>query len=179
LVNTTTNTKEVAFSQTDAVKRPKVLKGDGYIVSVKGVEYMVLVGLLEEKPYEVFASKNQWELPKHFECEIHKKAKGKYNIYIPKTDQIIEDFNHEITDEEAVITRLLSTSLRHGVSVEFLCSQLAKTTGSIVSYGKAVYRVLSKYIGKQQTGESCPECSSKLIMEEGCKKCSGCGYSKC
>lgn len=28
-------------------------------------------------------------------------------------------------------------------------------------------------------GESCPECGSKLALEEGCKKCYGCGYSVC
>ena len=27
--------------------------------------------------------------------------------------------------------------------------------------------------------ESCPECGSKLAIEEGCKKCYGCGYSVC
>jgi len=26
---------------------------------------------------------------------------------------------------------------------------------------------------------SCPECESKLVLEEGCKKCYGCGYSVC
>ncbi len=30
-----------------------------------------------------------------------------------------------------------------------------------------------------QNGELCPECGSKLALEEGCKKCYGCGYSVC
>jgi len=30
-----------------------------------------------------------------------------------------------------------------------------------------------------QKGELCPECGSKLAIEEGCKKCYGCGYSVC
>jgi ribonucleoside-diphosphate reductase alpha chain len=30
-----------------------------------------------------------------------------------------------------------------------------------------------------QNGELCPECNSKLALEEGCKKCYGCGYSVC
>jgi ribonucleoside-diphosphate reductase alpha chain len=25
----------------------------------------------------------------------------------------------------------------------------------------------------------CPECGYKLVLEEGCKKCYGCGYSVC
>lgn len=28
-------------------------------------------------------------------------------------------------------------------------------------------------------GASCPDCGSKIIFEEGCKKCSSCGYSAC
>ncbi len=32
---------------------------------------------------------------------------------------------------------------------------------------------------ENQNKELCPECSSKLALEEGCKKCYGCGYSVC
>ncbi len=32
---------------------------------------------------------------------------------------------------------------------------------------------------ENQSGESCPECGSKLALEEGCKKCYSCGYSVC
>jgi len=32
---------------------------------------------------------------------------------------------------------------------------------------------------ENQNGEVCPECGNKLALEEGCKKCYGCGYSVC
>lgn len=32
---------------------------------------------------------------------------------------------------------------------------------------------------ENQNGELCPECGNKLALEEGCKKCYGCGYSVC
>ena len=32
---------------------------------------------------------------------------------------------------------------------------------------------------ENQSGEFCPECGNKLALEEGCKKCYGCGYSVC
>lgn len=27
--------------------------------------------------------------------------------------------------------------------------------------------------------DKCPDCGSKLVNQEGCKKCPLCGYSKC
>ncbi len=41
------------------------------------------------------------------------------------------------------------------------------------NYGKK----LKSFINK--TGDKCPNCGGKLIIEEGCKKCYGCGYSVC
>ena len=32
---------------------------------------------------------------------------------------------------------------------------------------------------ENQNKELCPECGNKLALEEGCKKCYGCGYSVC
>lgn len=32
---------------------------------------------------------------------------------------------------------------------------------------------------ENQNKENCPECGNKLALEEGCKKCYGCGYSVC
>lgn len=176
LVNT--ETKEVTFSQKDALKRPKLLQAEGHIVKVKGEEYIVLVGLIDEHPYEVFASKNQWELPKNFTCTITKNGKTKYTIDVKDSLQI-ESFTSEITDEEAAITRLISTSLRHGTDCKYIVEQLNKTHGSMVTLSKAIARVLGKYIAVAVTKENCPECGEKLIMEEGCKHCNSCGYSAC
>jgi ribonucleoside-diphosphate reductase alpha chain len=169
--------KKEGFDYKDAVKRPKVLIGDGYTVKVKGDEYMVLVGLMDNKPYEVFASKNIWDVPTKFACEIVRKGKTKYTIHA-KDLFSIEDFNIQVTDEEAAITRLISTSLRHGVAPKFLASQLNKTQGSIVNFDKAIARILNRYTQDEVVG-GCPECGGEIVRIEGCEKCPACGFSKC
>lgn len=170
--------KQQGFAYKDAVKRPRHLIADGYITKVKGEEYIVLIGLLDGKPYEVFSSRNKWNLPSKFACEIIKKNKTKYEVII-KDILTIENFTSEITDEEAAITRLISTSLRHGVSPEFIAAQLNKTTGAIVNFDKSIARILNKYSANRTLTEECPECQGELIRIEGCKKCKQCTYSAC
>lgn len=172
-------TKEVAFSQKDAAKRPKTLIGEGYLITVKGVEHMIIIGLLNGSPYEVFATHNMWELPKKFACEVVKKGKGKYTLDI-KDHMKIEEFNVSVTDEEAAVTRLISTSLRHGTDVKFIVDQLNKTQGNIVGFTKAIVRVLKHYISEGATGTKCSDCGgSNVIFKEGCNSCLDCGSSKC
>lgn len=38
-----------------APKRPKELEADAYLIKAKGEQFIILVGMLEGKPYEVFA----------------------------------------------------------------------------------------------------------------------------
>ena len=85
-----------------------------------------------------------------------------------------------MSSEEETITRLISTSLRHGADIKFITQQLDKTSGSLVNFEKAISRVLKTYIGKTVTQEDCPNCGEKLIQEGGCVLCKNCGeYNKC
>ena len=86
-----------------------------------------------------------------------------------------------MSDEQAAITRLTSTSLRHGADIKFLVEQLQKTPGDIFSFTKGLARVLKKYIpdGSKST-VTCQDCgSSDVIFQEGCNSCQSCGSSKC
>jgi ribonucleoside-diphosphate reductase alpha chain len=176
LVDSSKNKKE-EFKQTTAPKRPKELTGHAYVTYIKGEKFNVVVGLLEDKPYEVFAfpSKNL-----KGEGLIIKQGKGEYD-FIQLTDS---SSNHRVltdamTDEQAALTRLLSTSLRHGAKIDFVTDQLNKTHGDLTSFSKAISRILSKFTEVKETG-NCPECKTgKLIMQEGCKKCNSCEYSAC
>jgi ribonucleoside-diphosphate reductase alpha chain len=55
----------------------------------------------------------------------------------------------------------------------------------VLNVGNSVNQRISKPVSQKvggsvgQGGEVCPECGSKLALEEGCKKCYGCGYSVC
>lgn len=46
----------------------------------------------------------------------------------------------------------------------------------VLNVGKSASTVVSR---NDAPSEICPECGSKLVLEEGCKKCYSCGYSVC
>jgi ribonucleoside-diphosphate reductase alpha chain len=170
--------KEKTFSYRDAVKRPDTLPCEIHLTTKNGIEYLVAVGLYDQRPYEVFAFKNTWNIPKHSTGNIVKVKKGRYDLNIQGVIRIENITNVDMTAEEEDLTRLVSMSLRHGADITFVAEQLNKTK-NIVSFSKALSRVLKKYIPEGlDSSEKCPECNEKLIYREGCKSCV-CGYSKC
>lgn len=73
----------------------------------------------------------------------------------------------------------ISGNLRTGMRLEDIIKLEEKCNDNIVSFNKAVSRVLSKYLKEIETNEVCPECGGTLINEGGCCHCPECGYSKC
>lgn len=177
--NNNSNNKDIdSFNQHDAPKRPKELKCNIHTTVSKGVKWNVLVGLLEDKPYEVFA------VPYFTQIEhgtLVKIKKGRYDLVTDKGETYSEDITSEMNSEQEAITRLTSTALRHGANIKFIVEQLNKSYGDITSFSKAISRVLKRYIpdGSKST-VSCNDCgSSNVIFEEGCNKCLDCGSSAC
>lgn len=167
-----------------APKRPKELECDIYHTSVKGDKWTVLVGLLDDRPYEVFcAPQDNFEIaPKYKKGILVKNGKGSY--YLDTGDFKLKNISSYLnTDEHRVITRLLSTCLRHGVPMAFISDQLTKADGTVVDFSKAVVRVLKKYgniesiTGNDHTCSACG--SSNVIFPSGCPECLDCGVSKC
>jgi ribonucleoside-diphosphate reductase alpha chain len=181
-----------------APKRPKELPCDIHRINVKGSEgqesYLVLVGSLVGKPYEIFCG-----LSSH--VEVPKKAKtgmliknGKkdgvatYNLQIPVGDDdqllfkdIVELFANP---NHGAFTRSLSLALRHGVPVQYIVEQLQKDKHSdMQSFSRVLSRVLKSYIPdgtKSSSDKKCPSCGSEsLSYKEGCVTCESCGHSKC
>lgn len=174
-----TNTeKNDKFVTHDAPKRPKELPAESHVVSVRGQKFNVLVGLMDERPYEVFGFGQE-----HFkkgEGVLIKEKKGKYTYQSDTVHSL--DIANGMTDEQAAITRLISTSLRHGADIQYVVEQLQKTDGDITSFSKAIARVLKKYIKDEDmlARAKCEDCgSTNLRMEEGCVRCNDCGSSAC
>lgn len=177
---------KTSFEQHDAPKRPKTLPCQIHKTVVKGTEYLVVVGLFEGKPYEVFAQENKWNIKgNHLEGEAVKVKSGVYNIVIidpmlySTSTLLLENFTSDMEPVQEDITRGYSYGLRHGGNVEYAVEQLGKSKSSLVDFSKAIARVLSRYVPEKSTGD-CPECKTgTLIMQEGCTKCNSCQYSKC
>jgi len=165
------------------VSRPRILSCEVHHTSVKGRDYFVLVGLLDGKPYEVFAGKNGF-IPKNIKTgTITRKRK---NFYVAKFDGSDDDLSPitASTDElEEVVTRLTSLSLRGGADMHRVVQQLEKVGERVElnSFARGVARILKKYIPDgTKEGETCPECQAdSVIRQSGCVQCNSCGWSKC
>lgn len=179
------NTKEkiASITKTHALKRPPVLKCDVYHTTSKGEQYFVLVGLLgnDGDPYEVFAGKNGNIKRTIRTGNIQKLKRGRYSLLEDNGEIILESISENISDDQEAITRLISSNLRHGCDVGFVVHQLEKVKGDLLSFAKALSRVLKKYIPDQTKihGDICPECGENLVRIEGCATCRNCGWSRC
>lgn len=172
------------FSQNDAIKRPKKLDCTVHHVTIVGNKWVVLIGNIDGKPYEVFAFKGNLQyVPSSLTYRLERVSRGHYRLITGASHVIIENINeHFDKPEEEFITRLISTSLRHGTNVKHVFSQLSKSKGYITDFQKAIARVLRTYIKDEELNiakEMCPECNSVLVYEGGCFICNSCGYSKC
>lgn len=178
-----------------APKRPKVLECDIQRATVKGEKYLVLVGLLEGRPYEVFCGlSDKLEVPKKFEKgKLLKNGKNKdglstYNLSIDlgEGDELVVKDVATMFDNATYssFTRMVSLSLRHGVPVQFVCEQMSKSLDEdMQSFAKVLSRVLKKYIPdgtKPASEKTCLSCgSTSVAYNEGCITCLSCGSSKC
>lgn len=186
--------KKAQVVETTAPKRPDRLTCDIHRTQIGGEQYVMIVGLLEDKPFEIFCglSKNLG-LPKTkttgFVEKVKVKDKTQYNLVIPVGDagelvinDLVSTFDNPVYES---FTRTLSLSLRHGVPVQFVVDQLRKDKHSdVTSFSAATARVLSKHYipdGTKPVGvKKCGDCGSdSLAYESGCVSCKNCGSSKC
>jgi hypothetical protein len=141
-----------------------------------------LVGLLNDKPYEVFTFRpsgiNNINIPTH-RGKITKVKKMHYKFeseYITINDLQLEYDNIE----EKAATLYTSMLLRHNAELKYIIKTAKKVNENITSFTSAMCRVLSKYVPAEVVkGEVCPECGGEIIRESGCCKCNNCGWSKC
>lgn len=162
-------------------KRPPVLECDIHHLVSNNQKWVVLVGLYENDPYEVFAMKQErlFLPPKLIRGKLVKAESGVYNLET-EDGWMLEDISTFFeSDEQEALTRMISTALRHGADIEFIVSQLIKSEGTITSFSKAIARTLKTYI-QEVKSMKCTECKSpNVVLAEGCFMCKDCGSSKC
>lgn len=159
------------------VKRPKDIVADYYQVKIKGEIFAVIVGLVNDKPYEVFAFRANGNFPNH-KGKITKVKKNHYKFTSEYTT--IEDLQLA-TDkiEERAATLYTSMLLRHNTNIKYVVKTAKKVNENISSFSSAMCRILSKYVPVEALNEKCPECGGTIIRENGCIHCESCGWSKC
>lgn len=178
LINEPSKTITDSFGYTDAVKRPTELDANYHPITIRGKLFAVIVGLHSGLPYELFAFESPVRNEK-ITGKIVKNGKGMYSFistsYTIKNIQL----SSEHTDEK-LLTRMCSQLLRHGVNPRHIIEQVEKTEVTVVSFAKAIIRVLRLYVPEDNKGQVCKVCNEPTVVyEEGCRKCTNCGDSKC
>lgn len=174
------------FKDIRAPKRSIELPADYYTVYDKKKCYSILIGLMNNRPYEIFIISDISGLPEILDDSIikgiiRKEMKDVYLFEADSYDFIIPNLQDAEHDEKE-LGLMLSTMLRHGVPLKFLIKTLNKTKPIAGSFTYKLIKILSKYIPNgEETGEKCPDCGAKIRYENGCKRCSNpdCGYSAC
>lgn len=175
------SSEEIKISSENAPKRLPVLEADIYSIVAKGEKFLVVIGLQNGVPYEIFGGHMNGFGIKNKTLKGTITKNGSKNYTLEFGDITIEDFSKQFTPVEQILFRMLSLHLRRGVPIQDIVEQLQKGSDDIVSLTSAVARVLKKYIKDgQKLNKKCQNCQEgELIYIDGCVSCSSCSYSKC
>lgn len=189
-------TSQAKLIEHHAPKRSSDLSCDIHHASIKGEAWTILVGLMDDRPYELFGGLSKFvEIPKKYrQGVIHKHprkmTRSIYDLTFGENgdEVIIKDIINVFDNPtNGAFTRTLSLALRHGTPVQYIVEQLLKDDkdSDIFSFSRVISRVLKGYIKdgtKPAAEKSCPNCgSSDLKYQEGCVSCMNieCLWSKC
>ena len=191
------------FKENHAPKRPKRLKGEIHRFQNNLEKWIAVVGLKNDRPYEIFTGKLQnglSYLPNNIkECEVVKNIfeieedgklvkKKRYDIEYFDNDGnklVHTELNHAFNPEFWNYAKFISGVLRHGMPIVYvyeLIDSLNFKEDHINTWKNGVGRVIKKYIKDGEKGKGCcPNCGScdGLHYVEGCLVCKSCGNSKC
>lgn len=183
------------FKENTAPPRPKKLEAEIVRFQNDYEKWIAVVGLLNDKPYEVFTGKAEdFFVPANIQkgWVIKNKADDGISRYDFQFEDkqgykvTIEGLSRLFDKEYWNYAKLISGILRQGMPLPFvvdLISNLKLDSESINTWKNGVERALKKFIpdGTKAVDRTCPSCGDAdgLIYQEGCLKCKSCGYSKC
>ena len=182
------------------LERPKTTDVTIHKTRYKDKSYMILVGKVDGLPCEVFGGEEAGlSLPTQYKsASLTKKSRGHYSLSVQLSED--EDDILKINNignlfpagDVITVTRLISLSLRSGISIADIVEQLGKASSALYDSPAVFARVLKLYIPDEEVltkernkGKKCPECGEPLEYkrESGCviEFCSSCNFvnSKC
>lgn len=179
ILNAVGKTQTEIFPQNDAPKRPKTLKAKSFVKRAHGKSYAIVVGLLDNKPYEIFATT---PVPPGFisqEGTITKVKKRQYK-WVGNTGDVLSNIGQLNTDEERACALSTSALLRHGAKLPFVIKTLQKIGSGITAFATVLARTLAEFDKEViELSEKCPKCGGRLVREAGCVRCLDCTHSAC
>jgi len=179
------------------IKRPQVLEADVVRFQNNKEKWIAFIGLIDDKPYEVFTGLTDDEvgilLPRWVNKGVIIKSKeengsSRYDFQYKNKrgyKTTIEGLSYKFNPEFWNYAKLISGTLRHGMPIDKivdLINSLQLDSESINTWKNGVVRALKHYVadGTEVKGQVCGSCKSEnLIYQEGCLTCKDCGSSKC
>ncbi|MGX9985677.1 adenosylcobalamin-dependent ribonucleoside-diphosphate reductase [Soonwooa purpurea] len=180
-----------------STKRPQVLEANVVKFQNNKEKWIAFVGLMDGRPYEIFTGLADDEegiaLPRWVNEGLIIKNRdengtSRYDFQFTNLrgyKTTIEGLSHKFNPEFWNYAKLISGTLRHGMSLENvveLINRLELDSENINNWKAGVARALKRYIpdGTNADGQKCSNCGSdKLMYQEGCLTCKSCGSSKC
>jgi len=187
-------------SKTPALKkrvRPDSLEAEVIRFKNGAEQWIALVGLLNDQPYEIFTGlidEDTRSIPKSVTMgfivkEKNEAGNSRYDFQFVDRygyKNTIGGISHMFNKEYWNYAKLISGVLRNGMpitDVVNLIAGLQLDNEAINNWKNGVERALKRYIPDgtiDNSGRKCEKCNShELVYQEGCLTCKGCGYSKC
>lgn len=190
---------KICVESIDAPKRPKVLECKIFRFSNKGEKWVGVVGLLNNKPYEIFTGlAEKLNIPTWVENGIvvrnkekktvdgEEKLVSRYDICYKDKDGFnvcVEGLSRTFNPEFWNYAKLISGLLRHKMPIPYVIkviSSLNLDSSTINTWKNGVIRTLRKFNDSMVgDNEKCPECGGRMVRENGCLHCIDCGWSRC
>ena len=184
------------YAETIFPKRPKKIKAKVVRFQNDYDKWVAVVGLINNRPYEVFTGKleDAFLLPTWLEegwVIKNKDEKGASRYDFQFEDRqgykvTMEGLSRTFDKEYWNYAKLISGVLRHGMPIPYvvdLINNLNMYDENINTWKNGIARTLKQFVedGTQAVDKKCPECGDPdgLIYEEGCLKCKNCGHTKC
>lgn len=178
------------------IDRPKTTDVTIHKTKYKDKSYMVLVGTVNGVPCEVFGGEETGlSLPTQYKsATLTKKSRGHYSLSVQLSDddddimKISNIGNLFPSGDIITLTRMISLSLRNGISIADIVEQLGKASSAMYDSPAVFARILKIYIPDDELiakekikGKKCPDCSEPLEFkrESGClvEYCLSCLFS--
>lgn len=190
------NKKGECYAETIFPKRPKKIKAKVVRFQNDYDKWVAVVGLINNRPYEVFTGKleDAFLLPTWLEegWVIKNKDKNGVSRYDFQFEDkqgykvTMEGLSRTFDKEYWNYAKLISGVLRHGMPIPYvvdLINNLNMYDENINTWKNGIARTLKQFVedGTQAADKKCGECGDPegLIYEEGCLKCKNCGHTKC
>jgi len=179
------------------LKRPETLTADVVRFQNNKDKWIAFIGLVDGRPYEIFTGFADDEegilIPRWVNEGLiiknrNEDGTSRYDFQYENKrgyKTTIEGLSHKFNPEFWNYAKLISSTLRHGMSIDNvvdLINSLQLNSESINTWKNGVVRALKRFIadGTVAKKEKCTNCnSSNLIYQEGCLTCKDCGSSKC